>query len=134
MQEVPQQAELGSAEGFVLICLTLPLAPTINHYYCQSGKRKYISKDGQKFRAQVAEIVSAAGHPTLEGRVALFASVYPKNRIRQDVDNRAKPLQDALTHAGVWLDDSQVDLLVLARQQVVKGGQMKVIIMELGND
>lgn len=116
-----------------MIQLTLPLAPTINHYYLQKGHRKFIGPKGHKFRQEVAEIVAAAGHPTIEGRVALFASVYPANKIRQDIDNRAKPLQDALTHAGVWLDDSQVDLLVMARQSVVKGGQMKIIIMEISN-
>lgn len=114
-----------------MIHLTLPLAPTINHYYQQSGYRKYIGKAGLKFRQQVAEIVAQAGHATIEGRVWVFVSVSPANKIRQDIDNRAKPLQDALTHAGVWLDDSQVDLLLLYRRPVIKGGKMEVLILEV---
>lgn len=114
-----------------MIHLTLPIAPTINHYYGQSGHRKFIRPAGLKFRQEVAEIVADAGHPTIEGRVWLFVTVSPANKRRQDIDNRAKPLQDALTHAGVWLDDSQVDLLLLYRQPVIKGGRMQVIIMEV---
>ena len=116
-----------------MIHLTLPLAPTINHYYGQRGSRKYIKAAGQAFRQAVAEIVAEAGHPTIEGRVQLYAAVYPANRIRQDLDNRIKPTQDALTHAGVWLDDSQIDDVRFVRRDVVKGGKIEVIILEIEN-
>lgn len=114
-----------------MICLTLPLAPTVNHYYGQHGTRKYIKAAGKAFREKVAEIVAEAGHKTLEGRVSLFAAIFPANRIRQDLDNRSKSLQDALTHAGVWLDDEQIDQLTLVRREVVKGGMVKVVITEI---
>jgi len=114
-----------------MIHLTLPLPPTINHYYGQSGKRKYIKAAGQVFRLTVAEIVAGAGHATLEGRLGVFASIFPANRIKQDLDNRQKALLDALTHAGVWLDDSQIDALYLLRREVIKGGKVEIIIMEL---
>ena len=39
-----------------------------------------------------------------------------------------KATLDALTHAGVWLDDSQIDLLSVERAQVVKGGELRVTI------
>lgn len=117
-----------------MICLTLPLPPTINHYYGQHGTRRYIKPAGKAFREQVAEIVAAAGHKTLEGRINLFAAIFPANRIRQDLDNRSKALQDALTHAGVWLDDDQIDQLTLVRREVVKGGLVKVVITEMTED
>lgn len=116
-----------------MIHLTLPLAPTINHYYGQRGARRYIKSAGQAYRQTVAEIVAEAGHQTLEGRISLFAAIYPANRIRQDLDNRSKALQDALTNAGVWLDDSQIDELHLVRRDVVKGGKIEVIILEKKN-
>lgn len=115
-----------------MIILTLPLPPSWNHYYGQNGSRKYIKPAGKAFRKAVAEIVADAGHKTLEGRVSLFAAIYPADRRKQDIDNRAKSLQDALTHAGVWLDDEQIDELHLVRKEVVKGGQVKVFIAELG--
>ena len=113
-----------------MITLRLPLAPTINHYYGQHGVRKYIKKAGLEYRKEVAEIVAQAGHKTLEGRIVMYVSIYPSNRIRQDLDNRLKALQDALTHAGVWLDDSQIDELHLIRRDVIKGGQIDVLIFE----
>lgn len=115
-----------------MIRLTLPLPPTINHYYgVRPRGGKYIKPAGVAFRDAVAGIVADAGHKTLEGRVSLFAAIYPADRRRQDIDNRAKSLQDALTHAGVWLDDEQIDDLHLVRKEVIKGGMVKVVITEL---
>lgn len=115
-----------------MIVLTLPLPPTINHYYgVRPRGGKYIKPAGQAFRKAVAEIVAAAGYKTLQGRVSLFAAIYPADRRRQDIDNRAKSLQDALTEAGVWLDDEQIDELHLVRREVVRGGLVKVVITEL---
>ena len=114
-----------------MIALTLPLPPTINHYYGNRPRGgRYIKPAGVAFRKAVAEIVAAAGHRTIEGRVSLFAAIYPANRIRQDLDNRSKALQDALTHAGVWLDDSQIDELTLVRRNVIKGGRVEIVITE----
>jgi crossover junction endodeoxyribonuclease RusA len=114
-----------------VITFYLPMPPTINHYYGQSGKRKFISDAGKKFRAKVQEIVAHAGHAIIEGRVMLAVSIYPSSKRKQDLDNRLKPLQDALTHAGVWIDDEQIDVLHVVRREVVKGGYVTVVITEL---
>lgn len=116
-----------------MISLTLPLPPTINHYYGQGPRGRYIKPAGIAFRKAVALIVEEAAYRTLEGRVSLFAAIYPADRRKQDIDNRAKALQDALTHAGVWLDDEQIDDLHLVRREVIKGGQVKIVIVELAD-
>ena len=114
-----------------MIALTLPLPPTINHAYgVRRGGGRFIKPAGVKFRADVADIVAEAGNQTLEGRVSLFAVIHPADKRRQDLDNRSKALQDALTHAGVFLDDEQIDELHLVRGAVIKGGLVKVVITE----
>lgn len=116
-----------------MITLTLPLPPTINHAYGQrKGGGRFIKPAGLVFRKTVAEIVAQAGHKTLEGRVSLFAAIHPADRRKQDLDNRSKALQDALAHAGVFLDDEQIDELHLVRRDVIKGGLVRVVITEAG--
>lgn len=114
-----------------MIHLTLPMPPTINHAYgVRKGGGKYIKPAGVKFREDVAEIVAAKGCRPLEGRITLFAMIHPADKRRQDLDNRSKALQDALTHAGVFLDDEQIDELHLIRGEVMKGGRVTVVITE----
>jgi len=48
-----------------------------------------------------------------EGWLAVEATFTPPDRRGRDVDNLAKALLDALQHAGVMRDDSQVRRLVL---------------------
>jgi crossover junction endodeoxyribonuclease RusA len=91
----------------------------------------FVKQKGLDFRKAVAEIVAEAGHPTLTGRVSLFAAIHPATRAKQDLDNRSKALQDALAHAGVFLDDEQIDELHLVRREVIKGGMVRVVITEL---
>lgn len=114
-----------------MITFTLPMPPTINTAYGHTRGRTYIKHAGRAYRKTIAEIVAAAGHPKLTGRVSLFVAVHPATRAKQDLDNRSKTLQDALTHAGVWLDDEQIDDLHLVRREVVKGGMVRVVITEL---
>jgi len=114
-----------------MIALTLPLPPSVNCYYGSRGNRRFIRKPGLVFRAKVAEIVSELCIPTLEGRVSLFVAIHPASKKVHDLDNRAKSLQDALTHAGVWLDDSQIDELHMVRREVIKGGLVRVVITEM---
>jgi len=56
--------------------------------------------------------------------------LFMPDRRKRDIDNTLKALLDALTHAGVWLDDSQVvDLRI--RKSPTLGGFVSVIIEEL---
>lgn len=114
-----------------MIVLTLPLPPSINHYFARNGNRTYLPAKVREYRKAVADIVADAGHQTLEGRLSVFVAVHPATKAKTDLDNRAKGLQDALTYAGVWLDDEQIDELHMVRRKVVKGGMVKVVITEI---
>jgi crossover junction endodeoxyribonuclease RusA len=114
-----------------MIALTLPLPPTINHYFARNGNRTYLPAKVKEYRQAVADIVADAGHAKLAGRLSVFVAIHPATRAKTDLDNRAKGLQDALTLAGVWDDDEQIDELTLVRREVIKGGLVRVVITEM---
>jgi crossover junction endodeoxyribonuclease RusA len=59
----------------------------------------------------------------------------PPNLRKYDIDNRCKALNDALTHAGIWNDDEQIDRLhIYKRMPPIKGGMVILVIKELDND
>jgi crossover junction endodeoxyribonuclease RusA len=54
--------------------------------------------------------------------------LYPPDRRKRDIDNNMKSLLDAMEHAGVYENDSQIDDLHIIRCEVVKGGACKVVL------
>ena len=56
---------------------------------------------------------------------------YPPDRRRRDLDNLLKCTQDSLAHAGVYEDDSQIDVLVVVRCNPVPSGRVTVRLQEL---
>ncbi len=86
--------------------LTLPLAPSLNHYWRRVGNRTLLSRDGRAFRS-ACELAAIAQRPTLlDGPVSITGTVYMA-RLGCDLDNRIKPILDALQ--GIcYADDGQV--------------------------
>jgi crossover junction endodeoxyribonuclease RusA len=112
-----------------MINLTLPFPPTVNHMWGFAGKRKYLKKEAHEFRRIVQEAAVAA-KAKISGRIAIFIALYPPTKRKFDIDNRIKALQDALEHAGVYLDDEQIDTIICVRREVVSGGMCKVILVD----
>jgi len=108
--------------------LTLPWPPSINHYWRRVGPRTLISREGRAFRTNVCALLGGGGprRPPAGGRVALAMDAFPPDRRRRDLDNIAKPVLDVLEHAGIYEDDSQVDLLLTRRREPLKGGKLEV--------
>lgn len=103
-----------------MLTLTLPYPPSINGYYATVQGRRVISARGRAYRLSVARTVPRITR--LSGRLDVDMDVYPASRRRMDLDNLWKGLLDALTHAGLWEDDSQIDRLCVTRRDVVKDG------------
>jgi len=89
--------------------LTLPYPPSVNHYW-KRGRRgqMFISPAGMRFRDAVILASRAEIGGPLSGPVMLRLAIYPPDKRRRDIDNVLKAILDALQHAGVYKDDSQV--------------------------
>jgi crossover junction endodeoxyribonuclease RusA len=88
-----------------------------------------ISKAGKEFKAQVANYVIEYKVPKLgSARLEMKVVLYPRDRRKQDIDNRIKALWDALGDAGVFDDDEQIDVLMIERGEIKKGGGCLVML------
>ena len=116
--------------------ITLPYPPSINHYWRRVGPRTLISREGRRFCKSVCALLAHENgggprKPPAGGRIALCMDAFPPDRRRRDLDNLLKATADALEHAGVYEDDSQIDLIVIRRKGTLEGGRLDVRIDEL---
>src|SRR6056297_4211654 len=99
----------------------LPWPPSVNAAWRAYQGRNILSKVGRAYRkaavAHVHELNGGEPEPLL-GPLAMTIRMHPPDRRRRDVDNHAKAVLDACTHAGVWSDDSQVRELHLYMDEV----------------
>ncbi len=111
--------------------LTLPWPPTVNHYWRNVSGRTLISRKGREYREAVGWAVRAAkASPWPESaRLCVAIEAQAPDKRRRDLDNLPKSVLDALTDAGVWADDSQIDDLRIWRGPV-GAGQIVVTIRE----
>lgn len=105
--------------------MTLPYPPSANHYWRRVGTKTLISREGRAYRKRIGSLL-AGGGPPYDGRLALMMDAFPPDRRRRDLDNLQKPTLDALEKAGVYWDDSQIDLLITRRAEVMTPGQLIV--------
>jgi crossover junction endodeoxyribonuclease RusA len=122
--------------GGSMTTLTLPWPPSVNAYYRSPNKgplagRTLISEAGRAYRTAVHEIVSEGRlAASYAGPVAVEIEAHMPDKRRRDLDNLLKGLLDSLTHAGVWLDDSQVVDLRIRKAPTI-GGMVKVWVQEV---
>ena len=112
-----------------MLVLNLPLPPSVNSYRTIFRGRMGITKAGWQFKEQVADYVADYRVPKLgSARLEMKVIIYPRDRRKQDIDNRIKALWDALADAGVFNDDEQIDVLHIERGEIKKGGGVLVYI------
>jgi len=115
--------------------IELPFPPSVNHYWrsvvVKNRPRVLISKKGREYRASVRRFVGL-GHKPMAGRLSVSVEVFPPDRRKRDLDNMLKALLDSMTHAGLWLDDDQIDDVRIVRRGATAGGLMRVVVSEIG--
>ncbi|WP_076737818.1 RusA family crossover junction endodeoxyribonuclease [Cronobacter sakazakii] len=116
--------------------LTLPFPPSVNTYWraVNSGPLKgrvLISAKGRAYQsnacAAIIEQLRKLPKPS-SALAAVEIILFPPDARRRDIDNYNKALFDALTHAGIWEDDSQVCRMLVEWGPVVKKGKVEITI------
>jgi crossover junction endodeoxyribonuclease RusA len=119
-----------------LINITLPFPPSTNTYYrnVRVGSKQFtkISERGRKYKTECFWLLKQQkACKRLSHSLRVTITLFPPDAKRRDLDNFNKALLDVMTHAGVYLDDSQIDHLTIVRAQVQKPGCVKVEIEPL---
>jgi len=122
-----------------VIELVLPFPPSVNHYWgtrvVRSGRRmipqRYINAPGKAFRKTVIELCMVQRLRTLPGAIGCSVDLYPPNSARRDVDNFQKGVFDALGHAGVYADDSQIVEMIVRKHPKQPPGRTVVRLWEV---
>lgn len=118
--------------------IALPWPPSVNTYWRHITKgplagRSLISERGRVYRQTVVEQCAAEGLSSarLGGRLSVTLLAFPPDRRKRDLDNLPKGLLDALKHAGVYVDDGQIDELIIRRCSIVQEGGVRVEIRRI---
>ena len=114
-----------------MIELELPFPPSVNTYWRNFNGRMLISKKGRDYRQAVADqVLIQRGAKHYQGKVKMTIEAWRPDERKRDLDNLLKAPLDALTHAGVYMDDQLiVDLRIYWADE--KGGKLKVKIEEI---
>ena len=139
--------------------MRLPWPPSVNHYWGReimlpalssimsmvgtsgfyrwlkknSRAKEYLTSEAKTFREHVGWIVHT-GRCGMGWKqpVSMSLIVYPPDRRIRDLSNLYKALEDALEHANVFVNDSQVVEHHSAKSDLVmKGGELYVVVKQL---
>lgn len=112
-------------ESIQLLCLTLPLPPSINQQYATVRGRRVLSAPSRAFKKTVATTLAhmqrsgTLSHATVAALQAqylgLYISFYFETPLRRDLDGGLKITQDALCEALQLNDNRVVDVHLLKR-------------------
>jgi crossover junction endodeoxyribonuclease RusA len=115
--------------------LVLPFPPSVNTYWRAPigavGRTPSHQRKGGKYQsaacAAIIEQLRRLPKPST-APAAVEIILYPPDARRRDIDNYNKALFDALTHAGIWEDDSQVKRMLVEWAPQVPGGKVEITI------
>lgn len=134
------------------IQLTLPYPPSVNHYWAHKAVRsrhtrrwtviKYLTTRAKAYKVTVQGLVyeQLGIPPKLRGRLAVIVHQHygPRDEQHehdgpaQDIDNCLKSLFDSMENARVYINDSQIDELLVVKKRRAAIGRVEVTIKTIG--
>jgi len=115
------------------ICFYVDFPPSINNYYSFNRHGIFIKAAGRRYRERCAADVREQNCKVqVSDSLHVTLVLHAPDRRRRDLDNYQKCLLDALTHAGVWEDDSQLEQMAVFRGHPVSGGKVAIILQQAG--
>ena len=110
--------------------ITLPWPPSVNTYWRNFDGRMIISARGREYRAAVeTQILRQRMQKHFDCPLRVTIEAHRPDKRRRDLDNLLKATCDALCHAGVYEDDSQIHDLRIYWAPTI-GGMLKIKIEE----
>lgn len=115
--------------------LTLPWPPSLNRIWRAVGGKILLSMIARNYKkAAAAALPVGRVPPPLTGRLLVWMTLHPPLKLagsRWDIANREKLMIDCLTEQRVWLDDAQIDAMVILRGTPSGAGRVELTIHTL---
>lgn len=86
---------------------TFPFPPSVNTVYTVMRNRKILSKKGREYKTKVKNLLESPESCHM-GPIITQYTFYRGDRRKYDISNFVKTVEDCLTEAKIWGDDSQV--------------------------
>lgn len=117
-------------EMVILDCEIPVVAPSVNHYWGQVGNRCYLTQRAKGFQKLVSLHVKRKDSVA---RLRIEITVCFGDKRKRDIDNILKGVLDSLVKCGLCEDDEQFDEIEVKRGKIIKGGLLKIKVIELKN-
>lgn len=97
-----------------MVEVILPWPPSVNSYWRTVKGRMITSKRGREYRSAVCAAIEMQNVERFGGvEIGVEIEAFRPDRRRRDLDNLFKAVLDALCHAGLYDDDSQIQRLTI---------------------
>lgn len=116
-----------------MIEITLPWPPSVNTYWRTFRGRMIISAKGREYRTAVAHLLANQQILQFVGEVKVEIVAFRPDRRKRDLDNLLKAPLDAMTHANLWIDDSQISDLRIKWGEGI-AGMLKVRVTRINEE
>jgi len=109
--------------------IRLPWPPSVNSYWARTKKGMRVSDKGEEYKFKIWQLINEFNLTfRLEIKLQVIVHYSPPDKRVRDIDNYSKGLYDALTEAGLWLDDNLIKQQIVTMGEPIKGGRVDMLI------